>query len=47
MNFSRGSGAGQRVRGPTLTMKFEKWMNSICGLPPGKISQFKSSEIVF
>jgi len=23
----RGSGAGQRVRGPTLTTKFEKWIS--------------------
>jgi len=23
--YVRGGGAGQSVRGPTLTMKFEKW----------------------
>jgi len=40
----RGGRTGQRVRGPTLSMKFEKW-TSKCewyswgsgGLPPGKI----------
>jgi len=40
----RGGGVGQRVRGPTLTMKFEKWMNSICG---EIFSHFRTSEIVF
>ena len=50
----RGRGAGQRVRGPTLTVKFTQWTTDYeCylwesgGLPPGKFSYFISSERVF
>jgi len=34
LSQGRGGGAGQRVRGPTLTMKFEKWISNANGTCP-------------
>jgi len=31
--FIRDCGAGQRVRGPTLTTKFEKWISRVWAFP--------------